>query len=69
MELEKASNIELIQELKNRLTGETTEPATEEPAKKLYPAVCSICGAQTEVPFKPSGFGTIKCRPCFLKTR
>lgn len=33
--------------------------------KKLYPATCSVCGAQCQVPFRPDGSRPIYCRDCF----
>jgi CxxC-x17-CxxC domain-containing protein len=35
--------------------------------KKLYPATCSVCGAQCQVPFRPDGSRPIYCRDCFRK--
>ena len=33
--------------------------------KKLYDAVCTKCGAQTQVPFKPKPDREILCKACF----
>ena len=33
--------------------------------REMHPAVCSACGKQTEVPFKPSGDRPVYCRECF----
>jgi CxxC-x17-CxxC domain-containing protein len=33
--------------------------------RTMYPAVCSECGAQTEVPFPPTTGKPIYCRNCF----
>jgi CxxC-x17-CxxC domain-containing protein len=33
--------------------------------RQMYPAVCSACGKQTEVPFQPSGDKPVYCRDCF----
>jgi CxxC-x17-CxxC domain-containing protein len=34
-------------------------------AKPMFPAVCSNCGTETMVPFKPSGDRPVLCRDCF----
>ncbi len=33
----------------------------------MYEAVCSECGAQTKVPFKPIEGKEIYCKECYLK--
>jgi CxxC-x17-CxxC domain-containing protein len=33
----------------------------------MHPAVCASCGAETEVPFKPSGDRPVYCFDCFSK--
>lgn len=35
--------------------------------KTLYDVVCSKCGAQTKVPFKPIEGKDVYCRDCFKK--
>lgn len=35
--------------------------------KKLFDAVCSKCGVQTKVPFKPIEGKELYCRDCFKK--
>lgn len=37
--------------------------------RQMYPAVCSACGKETEVPFKPSGDKPVYCRECFQERR
>ena len=37
--------------------------------KRLYDAVCSGCGAQTQVPFKPIEGKDVYCRECFAKMK
>ena len=37
--------------------------------RQLYPAVCSNCGKETEVPFQPSGDKPVYCRECFQERR
>ncbi|MCL6478612.1 MAG: zinc-ribbon domain containing protein [Peptococcaceae bacterium] len=36
--------------------------------KEKYPAVCARCGAETIVPFKPSGDRPVYCWECFNKS-
>lgn len=35
--------------------------------KQLHDAVCSKCGAKTQVPFKPIEGKEVYCRDCFTK--
>lgn len=35
--------------------------------RKLYDTVCSKCGAETKVPFKPIEGKEVFCRDCFQK--
>ncbi len=35
--------------------------------RKMYDAVCSKCGAQTKVPFKPIEGREVFCKECFAK--
>ena len=37
--------------------------------KKLYEAVCTRCGAQTQVPFRPIEGREVLCKECFDKAR
>jgi len=37
--------------------------------RQLYPATCSECGQQTEVPFNPSPGKPVYCRECFSGRR
>jgi CxxC-x17-CxxC domain-containing protein len=37
--------------------------------RQLYPAVCSECGQETEVPFPPRGDRPVYCRECFQTKR
>ncbi len=37
--------------------------------RQMYPAVCSECGAETTVPFQPTGDRPIYCRDCFQSKR
>jgi CxxC-x17-CxxC domain-containing protein len=35
--------------------------------RQLHPAVCSECGKETQVPFKPTAGKPVYCRDCFQK--
>ena len=35
----------------------------------MYPAVCSNCGKETEVPFQPRTDKPVYCRECFQDRR
>ncbi len=35
--------------------------------RKMYPAVCSDCGAECEVPFEPKEGRPVYCRDCYRK--
>lgn len=35
--------------------------------RALFPAVCSECGVETQVPFEPTGSKPVFCRNCFQK--
>ena len=37
--------------------------------KRLYDAVCSACGAETKVPFKPAEGKEVFCKDCFAKRK
>ena len=37
--------------------------------RQLYPAVCSNCGRETEVPFMPRSDKPVFCRECFQERR
>jgi len=37
--------------------------------RQMYEAVCSDCGRETTVPFKPSGDKPVYCRECFQQRR
>lgn len=36
---------------------------------EMHKAICSTCGKECEVPFKPSGDKPVYCRDCFAKNR
>ncbi|MFQ5830715.1 MAG: zinc-ribbon domain containing protein [Candidatus Methylomirabilia bacterium] len=35
--------------------------------RQLFPAVCSSCGKETQVPFKPTPGKPVYCRDCYAK--
>ena len=37
--------------------------------RQMYPAVCSSCGKETEVPFEPRTDKPVYCRECFQARR
>src|SRR6476660_3176226 len=37
--------------------------------RQMYPAVCSACGKETEVPFQPTAGKPVYCRECFQQQR
>lgn len=37
--------------------------------RESYPAVCAQCGADTNVPFKPTGDRPVYCWDCFSKNK
>ena len=37
--------------------------------RQMYPAVCSNCGKETEVPFQPRTDKPVYCRECFQQQR
>lgn len=45
--------------------GERSFGARSEGPKTMFPAVCSTCGQNCEIPFKPTGIHPVFCRNCF----
>jgi CxxC-x17-CxxC domain-containing protein len=37
--------------------------------RQMYPAKCATCGAETTVPFQPSGDKPVYCRDCYKPKR
>ena len=37
--------------------------------RQMYPAVCSECGKNTEVPFEPRGDKPVYCSDCYRKVK
>ena len=48
-----------------RMSKHALESA-QKPKKEMYPAVCAECGAQTELPFRPTGDKPVYCYACLL---
>jgi len=42
-------------------------PVGDAGGRALYPAVCSECGKETQVPFRPTAGKPVYCRDCFQK--
>jgi CxxC-x17-CxxC domain-containing protein len=50
--------------------GDGGAPRGARPAggpRELHTVICSSCGVETQVPFKPSGDRPVYCRDCFRK--
>lgn len=41
----------------------------DRPQREMFPAVCSQCGAETQVPFRPSGDKPVYCRECYQQIK
>lgn len=41
----------------------------DRPPRQMYPAVCSECGKETQVPFQPRGDKPVYCSDCFAARR
>lgn len=48
---------------KNRLSGSRYGGGREE--RQMFSTICSECGQETKVPFKPSGEKPVYCSDCF----
>lgn len=46
-----------------------SEDSGQREERKRYPAKCSECGADCEVPFEPVEGKPVKCNECFRKSR
>ena len=54
----------------SRTTGlPATNTSRTLPPVALFPAVCSACGRDTEVPFEPRSDKPVYCRECFQLRR
>lgn len=54
---------------RKQATGGRNGGGFARPQKTMYPAVCAECGAETQVPFQPSGDKPVYCRQCFDSKR
>ncbi len=50
-----------------RPSGDRGFGARSEGPKQMFPAVCSDCGQNCEIPFKPTGIHPVYCNNCFRK--
>jgi CxxC-x17-CxxC domain-containing protein len=41
----------------------------DRPRRQMYPATCSACGRETQVPFQPRGDKPVYCSDCFENVR
>lgn len=41
----------------------------DRPQRQMFPAVCSQCGKETQVPFQPRGDKPVYCSDCFAEKR
>ena len=41
----------------------------DRPPREMHKIICSDCGQEAEVPFKPDGKRPVYCRDCFQKHR
>ncbi len=41
----------------------------DRPRREMFPATCSQCGKETQVPFQPRGDKPVYCSDCFSKQR
>jgi CxxC-x17-CxxC domain-containing protein len=42
---------------------------SDRPRREMFPAVCSSCGKDTQVPFQPRGDKPVYCSDCFESVR
>lgn len=49
--------------------GEGSDTTNKKPTVTLYPAICSNCGKETEVPFKPDPEKEVFCKECYEKRK
>ncbi len=49
--------------------GERRSSSFDRGPREMHKAVCSECGQECEVPFKPSGDRPVYCRECFAKKK
>ena len=54
---------------KENRDGKESAPEERKDDRKMYPAKCSDCGNDCEVPFEPEEGKPVKCKDCFMKSR
>lgn len=76
MEIENVTNETLLSEIARRMVEptqktkqETLVKTPQQEERKMFPAICGICGSPTEVPFVPNGKGLIRCKKCYMEDR
>jgi CxxC-x17-CxxC domain-containing protein len=50
-------------------SGYSNSGGYERAPRQMYPAVCSSCGKETQVPFQPRGDKPVYCSDCFAQQR
>ena len=50
-------------------SGYSNSGGYERAPRQMYPAVCSSCGKETQVPFQPRGDKPVYCSDCFAERR
>ena len=58
-----------VQDAPAPASGGAQTAGTDQHGRQLFNVTCSSCGAQTQVPFKPSGDRPVYCRDCYMKQR
>lgn len=48
---------------------DTEKSGVKQEDRKMYPATCSKCGKDCEVPFEPIEGKAVKCKDCYQKGR
>jgi len=59
----------LDKQLENKIVQTELAKPHNKPPKTMYPAVCSVCDCNCEVPFKPRQGAAIKCRECWERSK
>ncbi|MDN5361269.1 MAG: hypothetical protein PWP70_316 [Moorella sp. (in: firmicutes)] len=54
---------------KQRMNGGQRRNDFRSGPRQMYKAICSQCGAMTEVPFEPRGDRPVYCRDCYSNMR
>ena len=68
-EQEKTEEQEETQEQAPETQEQAPETQETHEERKMYKAICSECGKETEVPFKPDPDRPVYCKECFQKKR